>query len=174
MRLICSLIFTLDSSTTCANTPFTLSSIATGGYPTYNFNWFIYGVAGTISNTQNLSYTSPSIEGTYTITASVIDSCSYTRNAFEIITVLPPCSVEIPNVITPNGDGSNDIFIIKNIQHHPNTSLLIFDRWGKKVYENANYNNEWKGEGTADGTFFYILDVPDDKKYNGFITIFHK
>ena len=164
----------LDSSTTCANTPFTLSSVATGGYPAYNFNWFIYGVAGTISNTQNLSYISPSIEGTYTITASVIDSCSYTRNAFEIITVLPPCSVEIPNVITPNGDGSNDIFIIKNIQHHPNTSLLIFDRWGKKVYENANYNNEWKGEGTADGTFFYILDVPDDKKYNGFITIFHK
>ena len=164
----------LDSSNTCANTPFTLSSIATGGYPNYNFNWFIYGVAGSISSSQNLSYISPASEGTYTITVSVIDSCSYTRNAYEVITVLPPCSVLIPNVITPNGDGANDVFIIKNIQHHPNSSLLIFDRWGKKVYESSNYNNEWKGEGTSDGTFFYILDVPDDKKYNGFITIYHK
>ncbi len=164
----------LDSSKTCANTPFTLSSIASGGYPNYNFNWFIYGVAGPISTTQNLSYTSPPTEGTYTITASVIDSCSYTRNAFEVITVLPPCSVEIPNVITPNGDGVNEFFSIKNIEHHPNSSLTIFDRWGRKVYENSNYNNEWRADGVSDGTFFYIFDVPDDKKYNGFITVYHK
>ena len=151
-----------------------MSSIASGGYPNYSFNWFIYGVAGPISSTQNLSYISPPTEGTYTITASVIDSCSYTRNAFEVITVLPPCSVEIPNVITPNGDGVNEFFSIKNIEHHPNSSLTIFDRWGRKVYENSNYNNEWSADGVSDGTFFYIFDVPDDKKYNGFITVYHK
>jgi gliding motility-associated-like protein len=86
--------------------------------------------------------------------------------------VKPPCSVEIPNIITPNGDNVNDFFKIKNIEYHPNTSVTIYDRWGKKVYENPNYNNEWKGEGVSDGTFFYIIDVPDDKKYTNFITVF--
>ncbi|MFO0477770.1 MAG: gliding motility-associated C-terminal domain-containing protein [Bacteroidota bacterium] len=164
----------LDSSKTCANTPFNLSSVASGGYPKYNFNWFIDGNSSPISNTQNLSYTSPSSEGTYTISVSVIDSCSYIKYAYEVITVLPPCPVEIPNIITPNGDGVNELFTIKNIDQHPNSSLIIFDRWGRKVYETPNYNNEWKGEGLSDGTYFYLLDVPDEKRYNGFVTVFRQ
>ncbi|MCZ8284497.1 MAG: gliding motility-associated C-terminal domain-containing protein, partial [Bacteroidia bacterium] len=80
----------------------------------------------------------------------------------------------IPNVITPNGDIANEFFKIKNIEYHPNTNVTIFDRWGKKVYENPNYNNEWRADGVSDGTFFYVVDVPDDKQYSGFVTVFRK
>lgn len=164
----------LDTSTTCANTNYTLRSAAVGGYPNYNFNWFLMPDFTTaVSNSQNLTAISPANQGTYTLAVVVSDSCGYQRTAYEVITVLPPCSVIIPNIITPNGDGVNDFFKIANIEHHPNTTLTVFDRWGKKVYENTNYNNEWKAEGSSDGTFFYIVDVPDDKKYNGFITVFH-
>ena len=163
----------LGSSKTCAGTPFTLNSSATNGYLNYNYGWFISPSNNPISNSPILSYVSPSSEGTYTITLNVNDSCGYSRFAYEIITVLPPCTVIIPNVITPNGDGVNDFFKIGNIEHHPNTTVTIFDRWGKKVFENSNYSNEWAADHLADGTFFYVIDVPNDKKYSGFITVFH-
>ncbi len=163
----------LDTSTTCAGTQFTLRSLAVNGYPNYNYNWYIVPSTTPISSSANLTSLSPETEGTYTITLFVNDSCGYARSVSEIITVLPPCSVIIPNVITPNGDGINDFFKIKNIEHNPNTVVTIFDRWGLKVYENPNYNNEWNPTHVADGTFFYVVDVPNDKKYSGFITIFH-
>jgi gliding motility-associated-like protein len=160
----------LDSSSACGGTPLTLNSQAFNGYPNYSYTWSM-GFA-TLSLTQALSSTNPTSEGTYTVMVTATDSCGYQATDYQLITVLPPCAIEIPNIITPNGDNANDFFKIKNIEYHPNTSLTIFDRWGKKVYENQNYNNEWKAEGVSDGTFFYIIDVPDDKKYNGFITVF--
>ncbi len=165
-------IIITDTSTTCAGKPFTLNAIASGGYPAYEYAWFIYPNSNIISSTSSLSYTSPDAEGSYTVSVFVGDSCGYSGSDFELINVLPPCVVTIPNVFTPNGDNANEFFKIKNIEHHPNTSLTIFDRWGKKIYENNDYNNEWKAEGVADGTYFYIVDVPEDKKYTGFVTVF--
>lgn len=162
----------IDSSTVCANTAFTLNTLVTGGYPNYNYSWYIDGNSNVISNSPNLAYVSPSTQGNYVVSVYVNDSCGYNKGAFETIVVLPPCAIEIPNIITPNGDGVNEIFVIKNIEHHPNTVVTIFDRWGRKIYENSNYNNEWKAENASDGTYFYVIDVPEDKKYNGFITIF--
>ena len=163
----------IDSSTTCAGTEFTLHSNITGGYPGYNYGWFINSSTSPLSTSANLISISPANQGLYTIVLYVNDSCGYNATAFEVITVLPPCTVIIPNVITPNGDGLNDYFIIANLEHHPNTSVTIFDRWGRKSYENANYNNEWKAEHSSDGTYFYVIDVPNDKKYSGFISVFH-
>ncbi|MDF2450114.1 MAG: hypothetical protein K0R26_2618 [Bacteroidota bacterium] len=160
----------LDSATACGNTPFVLNAAASGGYNNYNYVWTLN--SSVISTTQNLSYTTPSAEGSYSVYVTASDSCGYQATDVEIIQVLPPCMVVIPNVITPNGDIINDYFTIKNLEYHPNTSVTIFDRWGRKVYENPNYNNEWKAEGVSDGTYFYIIDVPDDKKYNGFLTVF--
>lgn len=160
----------LDSVTACGNTPFTLSAAANGGYPDYSYVWTID--SDVISTNQNLSYTTPSAEGTYSVFVTASDSCGYQNTDVEVINVLPPCMVIIPNVITPNGDIANDYFKIKNLEYHPNTSVTIFDRWGRKVYENPNYNNEWKAEGVSDGTYFYIVDVPEDKKYTGFLTVF--
>lgn len=161
-----------NSLSICQNTDFTLNSIVSGGRPDYNYSWIISPSSNTISTSQNLTYTSPETAGIYTITLNVIDSCSYQYSDFETIIVLPPCNITIPNVITANGDNINDYFKITNIEYHPNTSVTIFDRWGRKVYENSNYNNTWKADDLNDGTYFYVIDVVDDKKYNGFITIF--
>lgn len=164
----------LDSSTACANSEVTLTAKASGGYPDYNYGWFLEGSSNSISNTATVTFTNPGSQGAYTIAVYVNDSCGYNAGAYETIIVLPPCNVEIPNVITPNGDNSNEFFKIKNIQFHPNTRVTIFDRWGLKVYENGNYNNEWRGNDVSDGTYFYVVDVPDDKQYTGFVTVFRK
>lgn len=64
----------------------------------------------------------------------------------------------IPNVFTPNGDGSNDFFEL-NFSYQ---SVTIFNRWGKKVYESKDNSHNWDGKTTAGadvpaGTYYYII-----------------
>lgn len=64
--------------------------------------------------------------------------------------------IEIPNIFTPNGDGYNDYFVIKNIGNYQN-QLLITDRNGKVVYEKVNYQNDWDGRNLPNGVYFFVL-----------------
>src|SRR5690606_13265509 len=50
------------------------------------------------------------------------------------------CEYNIPNVITPNGDGKNDKFHVEYIHLFPGTKLRVYDRWGKIVFEQADYD----------------------------------
>ncbi len=77
-------------------------------------------------------------------------------------------SLVFPNIITPNGDGFNDYFDITNLspESYPQNTLVIYNRWGKKVYSKDTYNpkvDKWDGDGLPDGTYYYIL------QYEGYI-----
>ncbi|HEY8956995.1 Calx-beta domain-containing protein, partial [Chitinophaga sp.] len=79
-----------------------------------------------------------------------------------------------PNVITPNGDGKNERFIIGGLEKYPGSTLYIFNRWGGQVYQSRDYRNDWNGSNLNESTYYYILEVkkPDGiKKYKGWITI---
>ena len=100
-----------------------------------------------------------------------------------------------PNVITPNGDGINDVFAIENLNTnineedpdaYRNNRLLIHDRWGNKVYDAKNYdtyakdgtiypgNKIFDGSGLSDGTYFYTFYYKGKAKtvsFNGSLTI---
>lgn len=65
--------------------------------------------------------------------------------------------LEIYNVFTPNGDGVNDTWEIPLLERYINNKLVVFNRWGQKVYEADNYNNSWDGGRLSDGVYFYIL-----------------
>ena len=72
------------------------------------------------------------------------------------------CAVIIPSIVTPNGDGQNDAFLIDNIGFYPDNTFKIFNRWGKEVYSEGGYNNTTKvftGNDLPEGTYFYILDL---------------
>ena len=82
----------------------------------------------------------------------------------------------IPNVITPNGDGKNDLFVIVGLSQYPGSTLRIYNRWGSEVYQSQNYNNDWGGSGLNDGTYYYILiaNTPTGKQaYKGWVEILH-
>ena len=49
--------------------------------------------------------------------------------------------------------------------------MMIFDRWGNKIYSSDDYKNDWKPDETS-GTYFYILNVSDGRKLNGFFQLF--
>ncbi|WP_060873686.1 gliding motility-associated C-terminal domain-containing protein [Myroides odoratus] len=55
--------------------------------------------------------------------------------------------VVIYNLVTPDGDGKNDYFIIDNINKYPNNRVEIYNRWGVKVYETTGYDP--KGDGST-------------------------
>lgn len=79
-------------------------------------------------------------------------------------------SLDVPNIITPNADGRNDVFDIGLTP--AGTSLHIFNRWGKSVYKADNYDNTWSGSELADGIYYYLINFPDSgEEYKGWVEI---
>jgi gliding motility-associated-like protein len=112
--------------------------------------------------------------GNHTVTVSDFKGCEVTYDLIidsGLIFDVP----EIHNVFTPNNDGQNDCFTIKNIELFPENELVIVNRWGNEVYSRTSYNNLWDGSNLGEGTYFYVLKVricEDVKTMHGYITIF--
>ena len=86
--------------------------------------------------------------------------------------------LEIHNVITPNDDGINDTWIIKNIDLYPNNAVRIFDRDGRLLYSKLGYDNSWNGMFNGaplpEDTYYYILYLDSNKgkdKLTGYISL---
>jgi gliding motility-associated-like protein len=81
------------------------------------------------------------------------------------------------NVITPNGDGVNDKWIIDCIENFPDNKVIIFNRWGDQVSTINNYNNisqVWNGNSAdghplPDGTYYYVLTIKNGRNHCGWI-----
>ena len=63
----------------------------------------------------------------------------------------------VPNIITPNDDGINDCFIVIGYENYDQIELLLFNRGGMEVYRNADYQNDWKGDGLGEDVYYYVL-----------------
>lgn len=74
----------------------------------------------------------------------------------DLIFASAPIVLEIPNVITPNGDGINDVFVIKGIENCTEVFLSIKNKGGKEVFSTSNYQNNW-GEGVEAGAYYYYF-----------------
>jgi gliding motility-associated-like protein len=84
--------------------------------------------------------------------------------------------ITIFNSFSPDGDGKNDKWEIKNIDLFPDNELTILNRWGSEIVKIKGYNNAnaWDGAGLNNGTYFYLLKVTinnEAKVYKGFITL---
>jgi hypothetical protein len=75
----------------------------------------------------------------------------------------------IPNLTTPNGDGKNDGYSIKDLI--PHSTLAIYNIWGGLIYKSDEYANEWKPEDYADGIYFYNLESGCGSSTHGWIQI---
>ncbi len=99
------------------------------------------------------------------------------------VLIIPNTDFFIPDGFSPNGDGKNDLFIIKGLPVGVDNVFTVYNRWGNKVYAKDNYDNTWNGmpnvNGTLGtdklppGTYYYILEFKggDIKTTNGFIVI---
>lgn len=81
--------------------------------------------------------------------------------------------LEVPNAFTPNGDGVNDVFKVKDgYQSIVSFKAMVFDRWGKKLYEWTDLSGGWDGRSSGhdvpDGTYYLNIQArgADGRKYN--------
>ena len=87
-----------------------------------------------------------------------------------------PQAIVPSNIITPNGDGKNDTWVVPGIDKYPNNSVKVFDRAARLVYSKDNYNNDWdgtyKGSPVNEDTYYYLIDLGNGSpKLKGFISI---
>ncbi|MCD6065442.1 MAG: Ig-like protein [Bacteroidetes bacterium] len=75
---------------------------------------------------------------------------------------------DIKNLITPNGDGMNDQWVIKNIESYPDNQVTVFNREGNVVFQKTGYMNDWEGtfngKSLPDGAYFYIVKFDNSEK----------
>jgi gliding motility-associated-like protein len=139
-----------------------------------NYNWSYNNTNGTFIMIPQISLNE---SGTYTVTVTDVNGC---ENSSTVQILVKSCGYEIPVLLTPNDDGKNDAFVIKNIQLYPNCKVQIFNRWGSAIYSKVGYQNDWKG--TFDlgnggklpaASYFILIEFNDGetKPYQGYIQI---
>lgn len=165
------IVVSTSDVTICSGNLITIAGNITGGVPGFNCSWVTVTGPDTIpanNCTQSFTFT-PTASGTFIFTAT--DQCNRTSSDTLDVTVETNCTIEIPNVFTPNGDGKNDLFAFKNLDHFPGSALLVYNRWGSEVLSSSDYRNDWNGAGVVDGTYFFVLKVSDGNVYKGFVEI---
>ena len=110
----------------------------------------------------------------YTVTTQ-IGNCTFTDQ----VTVAVFRRIEPPNTFTPNGDGINDTWEIPGIRDYPGAEVLIYDRWGQRVFRSNGYRDPWDGTNNGRpvpvGTYYYHIQLNQlegrSPPYTGFISI---
>jgi gliding motility-associated-like protein len=151
----------IDSINICPGEVAALSPQFGGGMPPLSFLW------STGDTTTSINVV-PEITSPFTFTVS--DNCIIGEPASAEAIVWVQCPIIPPNVFTPNNDGENDFFKVENLDDYLNPHLIVYNRWGKVVYDKENYQNDWdgthykNGKELPTGVYYYIV-TPNSPKY---------
>lgn len=147
---------------------------ATGGL---NYQW-TPDYFMTFSNIPN-PIVNPPVSTTYTVTVTNEWGCKIMMD----VDITVACdTLFVPNGFSPNGDGTNDGFVIDGIENYPGNKLWVYNRWGNLVFKTKDYDNRWDGVANVSGiymghkvpagTYYFILDLNDNSKPRaGFLII---
>ena len=121
-----------------------------------------------IGSTSSITFTT---EGNYTLVANV-DNCEVAKP----LTVAYLDLFNIPNVITPNGDGANDQWIIPNsYSNKSDVNVIIYNAQGAEVLNSTNYSNNWPESSMAfsnqNMVFYYVIKNAAETLKQGTITV---
>jgi gliding motility-associated-like protein len=130
----------------------------TGGIAPYAYSWNTTPVQTTETATALDT-------GFYIITITDVNLCTATKTIEVSFNQNESC-LSIPKVITPNGDGKNDTWIIKNIDMYPDAEVLLYNRWGELIWRTKNisanpWDGKYRGKPVPVDSYHYILYLND-------------
>ncbi|HWS60279.1 MAG TPA: gliding motility-associated C-terminal domain-containing protein, partial [Flavobacterium sp.] len=109
--------------------------------------------------------------GSYSVSITTADGCTSSDSV-----MVNSIACLIQQGISPNNDGKNDNFDLEalNVKH-----LSIYNRYGSKVYDMANYTNQWygttnDGKELPDGTYYYVIERDGMESVTGWIYVIHE
>lgn len=143
-----------------------IESDVNGGTEQYNYLW---SNGATSSDIFNLS------AGVYSVMVTDENGCT----ALAGIRITDPDVLEMPEGVSPNGDGDNDYFVVRGLDAYPDNDITIFNRWGNIVFQQNGYKNDWEGNNNnnanlPDGTYFVILNAHPAGTLTGYIDLRRK
>lgn len=116
-------------------------------------------------------------DGPVSLTVTDWDGCT-TNDEITILDCDINSVLEIPGIISPNGDGIDDTWFIPDIDLYPDAHIQVFDMFGRKVFQvNGDYTNTWDGTYSGRqlpvGRYFYIIDFKSSElqPLSGSVTI---
>lgn len=137
-----------------ASAPFELRFIDTSQGNVTAWEWTFGNLGRSIERNPLFVFTE---EGQYEIILKVLNRDSGCESIKKDIYVnISESELEVPNVFTPNGDGINDEFRVayKSLKKF---EMVVFNRWGRKVYQSKDPAKGWDGDGHAPGVYFYYI-----------------
>jgi gliding motility-associated-like protein len=159
----------------------TLSAMVSGGSGDYQYSWEpgTLLVEDTVPEPVTINLTSDNLF--ILVVKDRITGCTSTDSIYVHLVIpgtIDDC-LHVHNVITPNGDGVNDCWIIDCIENYPVNKVDVFNIWGDVISSNSGYNNKtkvWCGENinnevVPDGTYYYVIKIPDYPTLTGWILV---
>ncbi len=142
-----------------------VTSEVTGGSGGYEYLW---------DNGSTDTEISDLPEGFYSLTVTDVFDCAVTDSI--MVDKNDIDCINIPSSFTPNGDGYNDTWVIRNAYLYSECKLQVFNKWGTIVYETTGYTDPWDGKYQGNilpaGTYYYIFKTsPDSEERTGTLTI---
>jgi len=135
------------------------------------------GLLNLDSATHNVIFTHAQYTCGSTVFQYVVCNLSKCDTGTITINIACPDSIFLPQGFSPNGDGKNDLLVFRGLEYFSPTTINIFNRYGTSVYQSTNYLNDWDGTDMdshhplPDGTYFYVLTLPNGKTYNNYVII---
>ncbi|HPE22841.1 MAG TPA: gliding motility-associated C-terminal domain-containing protein, partial [Bacteroidales bacterium] len=141
----------------------------------------VAGGSGTLAYMWNDGFTTADrtniLPGDYTVTITDDNGCVQSQKI--TVGVRGYDCLRIYEIITPNGDGRNDTWQLRNAWLYPDAEVFVYTRWGKLVYHSGNAADEW--DGTFNGqllpndSYHYVIHLNDGSEpRTGIISIISK
>ena len=139
------------------------AQLSAAGANAINYTWVAVGGSGIVGSGANINVRPA---GTTTYAVVVTNSFGYQATVPLLLTVIVDYKLVPNNLVTPNGDGVNDRWVIPNIDMYPDNEVMVYDKAGRAVFAKRGYNNEW--DGTVNGkklkedAYFYVIKFNKD------------
>jgi gliding motility-associated-like protein len=141
----------------------TTAQLNATGANALNYTWLAVGGTGIVGSGATINVR-PAVTTTYAVVVN--NSFGYQATVPVLLTVIVDYKLVPNNLVTPNGDGVNDKWVIPNIDMYPDNEVIVYDKAGRSVFTKRGYNNEW--DGTLNGTklkedaYFYVIKFNKD------------